>query len=68
MLRWMHGHTRKDNIWNECNKESKIALVDEKITETHLRWLMWRVLGYSMFKRVKDQGKLWEKSYQAISS
>ena len=23
MLRWMCGHTRKDNIRNECNRESK---------------------------------------------
>ena len=39
MLRWMSGHTRRDKIRNECiRKKVGVAPIDEKITESRLRW------------------------------
>ena len=39
MLRWMCGKSRKDKIRNEQFREHLgVALVGNKIRETHLRW------------------------------
>lgn len=33
MLIWMHGHTRKDKMQNDCMQEDiGVALIEEKMT------------------------------------
>ncbi|KAL3503855.1 hypothetical protein ACH5RR_033696 [Cinchona calisaya] len=55
MLRWMCGYTKMDKIRNEHIREKiVVAPTDEKMRETHLRWLghVLRRLVEAPFRRV----------------
>jgi hypothetical protein len=57
MLRWMCGHTRKENIRNEIILEKmEVASIQVKMKENRLRWFehIQRRLGMPLFGELSD--------------
>jgi hypothetical protein len=56
MLRWICGHTRKDQVRNDdIRKRLEVTPVEKKLVQYHLRWfrhIQWRLVEASIYNRV----------------